>query len=83
MNTKYPLNEVVELFGKMRPVTPGIWYLYSINNQLMIHHGSDLPKDATVISAITAEAINNGMTPRMWQKVEDKIRILVTKGLLK
>ncbi len=82
MNGEHPLTKVVILLNKMRPVTPGLWYLYAINKELGLHHGPDLPKYSHVIAALNSKEINEGPARWRWQSIEDKIRILRKKEIL-
>ena len=82
MDQKAPVIEVTELLVKMRPVTSGLWYLYVINKELAIRRVPSLPKHAHVVSILNSPDINEGLHPRKWQQIHNKIRSLRRDGIL-
>lgn len=80
---KHPLVEVADLLTNLRPASPGMYLLHVDHHKLCCCNANLATKDAIPIARINSDDINNGLSTKVWNKIEDKIRTLTRQGVLK
>lgn len=79
---KHPLDVVVELFDQCRPLQDAIYCLYVLNHQLDCSPRKLCPLGSLVVAVFRAEDIDKGLTVKMWDRIECKLRTLISQGVI-
>lgn len=82
MKKEHPLIQVARVLDAKRPAPSGSYTLYVDNKKIGLYESRLVPKSCPILARLNARGINNGLTSKTWQAIEDRIQILRKRGLL-
>lgn len=82
MPQQFSLQDVAEILDHIRPVDSGRRSLYILNDTLHVTRLGELPNDAQLVGTLSQTDINDGLSPKMWAKIDDRLRRYAETGTI-
>ena len=82
MTTNQLLEQITILLEMHKPVMSGMYVLFVENEDVRFGLRSLFGKGGCVIATLSSWDVNAGLTSKMWQRIEDRIRIFKRQGVL-
>lgn len=80
MNPEHFLNKVQTAIEAIRPAPSGMYSLLLVDGEPKITVGDISRINSQVLAVLTSIDINEGLTPRAWNRIRDRFAIFQARG---